>query len=202
VEVEPRAFDVNRLVVMALQTRPDLTALRHARDSAQSGVRLAKANRLPDVDVSLGLNYTTASENLVDPAPTDRQLVLGFSVPLPLWNRQRAEIQTARFAAAQARKVLESTELKVEVQVRQTFSTYQLMQERVGKFRSELLKGADEVLTAKRFSYDHGQTTLLDLLDALRNDNEVHQNYDEALADAVVALMELERAAGLWDLAL
>jgi len=121
---------------------------------------------------------------------------------LPLWHGQRAEIQTARFIAEQAQKTLESAELKAEVQVRQAVTTYRLTLERLGKFQGELLKGADDVLTAKRFSYEHGQTTLLDLLEAQRADNDVRQGYNEALADGVAALMELERAAGLWDVEL
>jgi len=201
-EFEPRTFDPSPLIATALQQRPDLVALRHARDSAQSGVRLAKASRLPDVDVGLAFNYTTASQNFVDPSPADRQLALSFSLPLPLWHGQRAEIQTARFIAEQAQKTLESAELKAEVQVRQAVTTYRLTLERLGKFQGELLKGADDVLTAKRFSYEHGQTTLLDLLEAQRADNDVRQGYNEALADGVAALMELERAAGLWDVEL
>ena len=93
-----------------------------------------------------------------------------------------------------------AAELKTEVQVRQTFGTYQLMTERVQKFRGELLKGADEVLAAKRFGYEHGQATLLDLLEAQRAANSIHQSYNDALADAAKALIELERASGLWDI--
>jgi cobalt-zinc-cadmium efflux system outer membrane protein len=198
-EFEPRTFDLSQLVANSLQNRPDLIALRHARDSAQSGVRLAKASRAPDVDVGVSYTYLTASENDIAPAPQDSMLGLSLSFPLPLWHRNRAEIQTAQFTVAQAEKTLQSAELKAEVQVRQAFTTYQLMQERVRKFESELLKGADEVLAAKRFSYEHGQTTLLDLLDAQRADNGIHQSYNDALADAAKGLLELKRAAGLSD---
>jgi len=199
-ELEPRAFDLGRLIAQALQARPDLVALRHARDSAGSGVRLAKARRVPDVDVGLNYTYSTESHNFVDPTPHDQQLALSFSLPVPLWNRNRAEIQTAQFTARQAERTLESAELKAEVQVRQAFGTYQLTQERVRKFQGELLKGADDVLAAKRFSYEHGQTTLLDLLEAQHAENQIHQSYHDALADAAKALIELERAAGLWDI--
>ena len=144
-EFEPRTFDLSQLVANALQNRPDLIALRHARDSAQSGVRLAKASRGPDVDVGVSYTYLTASENDVAPAPQDSMLGLSLSFPLPLWNHNRAGIQTAQFTVAQAEKTLQSAELKAEVQVRQAFTTYQLMQERIKKFQSELLKGADEV---------------------------------------------------------
>ncbi len=199
-ELEPRIFNLGQLIVQALETRPDLIALRHARDGAKSGIRFAKASRVPDVDVGLNYDYSTESHNFVDPTPHDQQLALSFSLPLPLWNRNRAEIQTARFTAEQTERTLQSAELKAEVQVRQAFSTYQLRQERVRKFQGELLKGADDVLVAKRFSYEHGQTTLLDLLDAQRADNEIHQSYNDALADAAKALIELDRAAGLWEI--
>jgi cobalt-zinc-cadmium efflux system outer membrane protein len=199
-ELKPHPLELSQLLVNALLNRPDLVALRHTRDSAVSGIDFAKASRMPDVDVGLAYDYTTASQNKVNPSPSDGQLALSLSLPLPLWNNQRAEIRTARFTAEQAEKTLQSAELKAEVQLRQNFSTYQFMCARVQKYQSELLKGADDVLAAKRFSYEHGQTTLLDLLDAQRNDNDIHQGYTDALADQAKALLELERAAGLWDI--
>ena len=198
-ELEPRSFDLSQLIENALQTRPDLVALRHARDGAQSGVHLAKANRIPDPTVGVGYTYSTATENFVNPTPQMDYLGVSLSFQLPLWNRNKAEITTARSVAEQTQKQVESAELKAEVQVRESFNTYQLMQERVQKFQSETLKGADDVLAAKRFSYEHGNSTLDDLLMAQSADNDVHQAYNSALADAANALMELERAAGLWD---
>jgi cobalt-zinc-cadmium efflux system outer membrane protein len=197
-ELEPQDFDLGQLIANALENRPDLVALRHTRDSAQSGVRLAKASRAPDVDVGVNYTYITASENDIAPAPHDSMLGLSLSLPLPLWSRNRAEIRTAQFATAQAEKTLESSELKAEVQVRQAFTTYQLMQDRLKKFQGELLKGADDVLRAKRFSYEHGNSTLEDLLLAQSADNDVHQAYNDALADAAKALFELDRASGQW----
>ena len=198
-EMEPRSFDLSQLVESALQARPDLVALRHTRDGTQSGVYLAKANRIPDPTVGVGYTYSTATENFVNPTPQLDYLGVSLSFALPLWSRNKAEITTARSVADQAQKQLESAELKAEVQVREAFNTYQFMQERVQKFQGELLKGADDVLAAKRFSYEHGNSTLDDLLMAQSADNDVHQSYNNALADAANALMELERAAGLWD---
>jgi len=194
-----RGLDLSQLIANALESRPDLVALRHARDSTESGVRLAKASRAPDVDVGVNYTYTTASENDIAPAPHDSMLGVSLSFPLPLWNRNRAEIETAQFTTAQAEKVLQSAELKAEVQVRQAFTTYQLMQDRAKKFQNELLKGADDVLKAKRFSYEHGNATLDELLLAQSADNDVHQAYNEALADAAKALFELDRASGQWS---
>lgn len=60
---------------------------------------------------------------------------------------------------------MEAAKIKAEVQARQALTTYQLMQAGVGKFRKELLKGAEDVLMAKRYSYKHSQSTLLDLFE-------------------------------------
>jgi len=198
-EFEPPTRDLTQMIAQALQHRPDLVALRHVRDSAQSGVRLAKASRAPDVDVGLNYTYTTASENDLAPAPHDSMLGLSLSFPLPLWSRNRAEIQTAQFTTAQAEKTLQSAELKAEVQVRQAFAACLLMHDRAKEFQKELLKGADEVLAAKRFSYEHGNATLNDLLLAQSADNDVHQAYNVARADADKATLELARATGRWN---
>jgi cobalt-zinc-cadmium efflux system outer membrane protein len=198
-EFQPQTFDLSHLIAGMLRSRPDLVALRHSRDSAQSGVRLARASRVPDVDVGVNYTYTTASDNDIAPAPHDSMLALSLSVPLPVWNRNHAEIVTAHAMAEQSQKQLDSAELKAEVQLRQAFTTFQLMQDRVQKFQDVILRGADDVLTAKRYSYDHGNSTLDDLLMAQSADNNVHQAFNRAWADAVNARMELARAAGLPD---
>jgi cobalt-zinc-cadmium efflux system outer membrane protein len=55
------------------------------------------------------------------------------------------------------------------------------------------------VLEARRFSYQRGQTALLELLDAQRTANEVRSSYNNAVADQAKALIDLQRAAGLCD---
>jgi outer membrane protein TolC len=41
---------------------------------------------------------------------------------------------------------------------------------------------------------------LLELLDAQRTDNEVRASYNEALADQAKALIDLDRAAQVWEI--
>lgn len=70
-------------------------------------------------------------------------------------------------------KTVEAAELKAEVQIRQAYSAYQNAVERVRHYDSGILKNAETVLDAKRFSYQHGQAALLELLNAQRTANEV-----------------------------
>jgi cobalt-zinc-cadmium efflux system outer membrane protein len=193
-----QGFDTRALLANALEHRPDLVALRHARDAAESKTREEKANRVPNVDVGAGWTHNSSSQNPIAPSPEFDSVGLSLSFPIPLWNRNGAAIASARFAAEQAQKQLESAELKAEVQIRQTVSAYRNAVERVHHFQSGILKDADKVLETKRFSYDRGQSSLLELLDAQRTDNEVRSSYNDALADQARALIELQRAADLW----
>jgi len=199
-ETTNRQFDVSRLLADALRTRPDLVALRHTRDAAQSKFHEEKANRIPNVDVGAAVTHSTDSENSIAPSPEFNSLGLTLSLPIPLWNRNEAAIATARYAAEQAHTQLQAAELKTEVQLRQAFTSYQSAVERVGNYQSGILKDADALLEAKRLSYQRGQSSLLELLDAQRTDNEVRSSHNSALADKAKALIELQRAAGIWDI--
>lgn len=195
-----RESDPAALIMEALRNRPDLEALRHARDAAQSKIREERANRVPNVDVGLGWTHSLSSQNSIAPAPEFNSVNLGLSLPLPLWNRNQAAIATARYTAEQTQKRLEAAELKVEVQIRQAVSLYRSAVERVRQYHQGILKDADAVLEAKRFSYQNGQTTLLELLDAQRTANAVRAGYNSALADQAKALIEQQRASAQFDL--
>jgi cobalt-zinc-cadmium efflux system outer membrane protein len=198
-ELPARDFHLSQLLTGARERRPDLVALRHARDAAQSGIKLAKAQRVPDLDVGVGWIHSTKSENTIAPSPEFNSIGVAFSLPLPLWNRNRAGIATAQSATEQIQKQLEAAELKVEVQLRQNHAAYRSALERLAHLRTGILKDAETVLEARRFSYQRGQTTLHELLEAQRATAEVRLAYFEALSDAAKALIELERAAGLAD---
>lgn len=199
-EVPPKDFDVSRLLADALKSRADLVALRHARDAAQNNIRIEKANRIPSVDVGAAWTHSTESENSIAPSPEFDSIGLSLSFPLPLWNRNQPAIASARYSAEQAEKQLEAAELKAEVQIRQAFTAYNNAVERLRHYQAGILKDAEAVLEARRFSYQQGQTPLLELLDAQRTENEVRSGYTDALADHAKALIDLERAAQLSDI--
>ncbi len=192
-------YDPDALATRALASRPDLVALRLARDAAQSGVRAARADRFPDVDLSATYTHSPASENFVAPSPRFNQLAVGVSLPLPLWNRNQHEIRKTEAAAAQAERQLEAAELKARVQIRIAHGNYRAAVARVRQFQDQLLRATGTVLAARRYSYEHGQTSLLELLDAQRTANDVQRSYHDALADAASARIELLRAAGLSE---
>ena len=79
---------------------------------------------------------------------------------------------------------------------------FQATQKRVSRFQNGLLKDTQTALDGRRLSYQKGDSSLLELLDAQRSADEVTQSYYDALSDHLRATIELHRAAGIWNIQL
>ena len=82
----------------------------------------------------------------------------------------------------------------------QAYWTYELCSQQVEHYDNGLLRQAAEVMEGKSYSYQRGEVSLLEVLDAQRTYDEVQAQYIETLFNFSVALVELERAVGFWDI--
>ena len=57
------------------------------------------------------------------------------------------------------------------------------------------------MVKGKIYSYDRGETSLLEVLNAQRTYDEVRTLYIETLYNSAASLVELETSAGIWDIA-
>ena len=95
---------------------------------------------------------------------------------------------------------MQSTELKAEVDVRTNFDRYLLARQQLAKYQGNAIELARKVLEAKLTSYRLGYTTLLDVLQAEKDETGVRLNYITALTERANALVALEQSAGFWDI--
>jgi cobalt-zinc-cadmium efflux system outer membrane protein len=199
-QFKARNFDLEGFLTQALQRRPDVVAARHTLESAQASVRLARANRYPDMTVGLQYAQTTRSTNNINPSPTFSSGNFSLSFPLPLFNSYRGEYEAAVQTALQSEATFKSVTLKAEVDVRTNLERYQLAEARLAQYQGAALELADKVLESKQISYQKGAATLLDVLIAQKADNDVHIAYIGALTERAKALVALEQSAAIWDL--
>jgi cobalt-zinc-cadmium efflux system outer membrane protein len=183
-----------------MQNRPDVRAARFTFESAQASVKLAKANRIPDPTIGLTVYETERITNQIDPAPSYNSLNLSLSIPLPVFNSYRGEYQAAVATALQAQTILRSTELKAEVDIRTSFDRYRLAKQQLAKYQGNAIELARKVLEAKLTSYRLGYTTLLEVLQAEKDETDVRLNYFAALTERANALVALEQSAGFWNI--
>ena len=177
-----------------------MVSARQALEASRLGVKLAKANRIPDVDIGFGWQRSFASNNEIAPSPQFDLLGLSVSVPIPVFNTLRAELDMARFASEQAEKTWQSARLKAEVEIRQAYARYQLAVARWPNIRRGRYGIPPQFWRQSSTATSAANTSLLEVLNAQREENNVYLAYYDTLTEYAKALVALEQAAGIWDL--
>jgi len=197
-----RAFDLKELIHTAVLNRPDMKAAARNQDLAQSMIRLARANRVIDLGLNMGVTSNGAVLNQVSPTPSTNVISAGVTIPLKFSGKYKAELLSAHYASLQADTRSKQTGIQVEAEVTAAYYSFLGAKQQVRQFDSGLLQEAKTTLEGKVFAYRAGETSLLEVLNALRTYNEIKLNYSESSTAWAISLVELERAAGIWDIQL
>ena len=185
--------DTDTLVSEALRRRPDLTAAERAAEAAEAALRLARAERWPNVTV--GVQYThdefQVAGNLAN------SLGANFSLPLPLVNRNQGEIQRAEAEALIARREVQKLRLGIPQEVRTAVTSYTVAGERVRRFEEAFLRQSEDARRAAEVSYREGAISLLEFVEAERTFIQTQRDHLDALLDGHTAAFDVTRAAAL-----
>lgn len=195
-----RDFDLPVLVITAQNNRADLQAALKSKEVLQNNLRLAKADRAIDLGLSIGGGYASVVRNEIAPAPEFWAVTAGISIPLKFSNTNKGALRAARLTATQSEKQYEAVELQITSEVMQAHTKYTIACRKVEQFNTGLLYDAETILQKKIYSYERGETGILEVLNAQRTYNDIQVNYNEALYECAVALVELERMCGIWDI--
>ncbi|MCC3216077.1 TolC family protein [Chryseobacterium sp. X308] len=195
-----RDFNVDDLILQALNERADLLAAKQNKEVAKSQISLEKANRIIDLGISAGAERHTEATNEMAPSPTVNAVKMGISIPLKFSNRRNAGLKIAEMAHSQAEVEYKQIEQEIKAEVMQAFQQYTATQKQLRQFHNGMLSEAKSILEGIIYSYKRGESSILEVLNAQRTYNSVRKDYYEALADNAAALIELERKAGIWDI--
>jgi outer membrane protein, heavy metal efflux system len=169
----------------------DAPALRLARlDIArrQALTEGERARRVPDVTVTLGAKR--------DAELGRTQAVLGFSLPLPLHDRNQGGLLEALRREDQAREALNTAALKLQTDVAQASERLRLAHDQVQLLRDDALPTAQTAYEAALKGYELGKFAFLDVLDAQRTLFALRRQQLQGHAEAHRAAAELERLLG------
>jgi cobalt-zinc-cadmium efflux system outer membrane protein len=160
----------------------------HERDQARRAALLeqAKASRVPDVSLFGGFDREIHRE-------TYRA---GLTIPLPLWSQRQGEIAEATAAARRSEGEARQARLELTRSITQAYEQHRIAKGQLDLFRKGILRQSEEALAIARKSYQFGEVSLLELLDAQRVAFQVTREYYQAQVDLATALAQLERLTG------
>jgi len=177
------------LVELALAQRPELAAQGAAIARDETGVRLARRERLPDFEVagSRFLNYGN---------PDGFGAFVSVTVPLVQKGRYDAAISEAEARLAAARADRRRLEDAVRRDVTMAFLRARTALDRHALHVSTHIPQAEQVLRVTEGGYQAGRVDFGTLTETARAVEDVHLDHAEAAAEFEKAWAELERAVG------
>ena len=194
-----QTYDLSSLIIEAQNNRADLQAALLSKDVSAKSLQLERANRAIDLGINIGATRNTIVRNEIAPAPAFTGITAGISIPLKFSNSNKGAIKAAQFAVKQNEAGYDAVEIQIAKEVTQAYHNYESASRQAEQFETKLLSDAGTILKNKTYSYQRGETSLLDVLNAQRTYNDIYQNYYEALYNNMVAWVELERACGSWN---
>jgi len=182
----PIAQNLEELRQGALAERPDVLAARYIVESAGRNVSLAHAQRVRDI--SVGTEYQRVG--------SDNSVGGTISIPLFLYNNQRAGITQAEAQRKASEALLRQAELQATTDVEKAYQSYLSARRTLDLYGTQNLKQIEKLRTIAALSYKEGASSLFELLDAQRTYNAVLTSFNQARADYQLALWQLEQATG------
>lgn len=185
------AQDVERRLAAA----PMLRQARLEVERRQALSQLEQARRVPDVTVSLGAKRVPADEGMGS-SNGRNQVVVGVSVPLPIFDTNRGNVAEALSREEKARDDLAAAELQLGADVAQATERLRSARAAAETLQRDALPGAEAAYKAAAKGFELGKFSFLEALDAQRTHFQVRNQYLMAVADAHRAASELDRLLG------
>lgn len=187
-------YDLQTLLDRTMISRADLLAARAGADVSRQEVKVASRERIPDINLSVGVSHNSEVRNEIAPAPEFVGYTVGLGIPLPISNLNRGSIRVAQLKAMQSLLRVEALESEVRSDVVCAYNNYQTARNRAKSYTTTLMDNARKVFEGKMYAYSRGESSLLEVISAQRTYNEVRQAHSESLHESMVALIELQRA--------
>jgi len=144
---------------IALQSRPDISALRSKLEQSNAQANLASATRMPDVTIS-AMTGREAGENLIK---------LGFTIPIPVFNSHKGAYHAALAEQERVSSGLDWSTQQLRYAVQSAIDNHSnAMQALAGIITSHMQQSAKDTISLAQKAYDAGELDLEELVVHIR----------------------------------
>jgi len=184
-DYQPYDFSLADLREKSLAARPDLKAAQLAEKAADADIRLQNAQRIPDLTLGGGIEQVPSGTS---------SYTYAVGIALPTSDRNQGERAKALIAKQKAENKERLITNQVLSDVDKAMVAFGLQKRRVELYRTGVLTKVDDIQNLTEFALKAGESSTLDLLDAIRTRRDTLASYYQTLFDYETALLDLELA--------
>lgn len=188
-EISGEPAPLNEYLRTAIEHRPDIVVALSQADIVEAKLKFNKAQRRPELNVNIGATYNFSN-------PDFTTLKAGIAIPLKFSSLNKGTRMIDETLLKQANIEANEARLLVETEVMQAYSDFKYSAKQAETFSTKMLSDMKRVVESKRKAYELGEISFLDYLIVERSENEMRQQYIDALFGKAAAWVELQHAIG------
>jgi len=169
----------------ALAARPDLKAAKLSEHAADVNIRLQNAQRIPDLTVGPGVEQVPSGTSTY---------IFGVGITLPTSDRNQGERAKALIEKQKAQNHEQLITNQILSDVDKALVAFEIQKRRVDLYRTGVLTKVNNIQNLTEYSMKAGESSILELLDAIRTRRETLAGFYQTLFDYQSSLLDLELA--------
>ena len=159
---------------------------------AQSKSAVRQSEAILDAERTLRVPQPTALAEY-EQQPDLRFYRVGFSLPIPVFDRRQGPIREAAARVHQTNSLVDQQRLELTSELENAYGQFGIANQQVLSLENGALKQAEAALAGAEAAYKFGERGIIDVLDAQRVLRGVRLDYVDAQFNREAALIELEQ---------
>ena len=173
-----------------LPNSPRLKKASLAITQKQALSEIEKSKQTPDVTISLGARRNEELGGIT-------QALIGLSVPIPLFDKNQGNLQSAKAREVQSQDEKTALENQLQTELAIAYARWQSQIEAIATYRQDILPGAQSAFDAARKGFDFGKFSFLEVLDAQRTLFQTKTQFIQTQASAHQAEADIQSILGV-----
>jgi cobalt-zinc-cadmium efflux system outer membrane protein len=186
----PAAPLLHALTEDALRSNADLQRTTQEVETEQRRLALAKAARIPNVDIQVGTDFNSPPDFNVGPRAQ-------IGVALPLFYHGQGEVAASNARLSFLQLSLQAQKNTTSVLVVGAYYDFVAKAQLAARYKDKIVPETERLETMAEDSYRSGKSNLLTLIDAQRRLNDTHKEYLDSLMAAQSSFAALEETVGI-----
>ncbi|PPD43553.1 MAG: cobalt-zinc-cadmium resistance protein [Methylotenera sp.] len=173
-----------------LPNSPRLKKASLAVTQKQALSEIEKSKQTPDITVSLGAQRNQELGGLT-------QAIIGLSIPIPLFDRNQGNLQSAKAREMQSQDEKTALENQLQAELAIAYAGWQSQIEAITTYTQDILPGAQSAFDAARKGFEFGKFSFLEVLDAQRTLFQTKTQFIQTQSSAHQAEADIQNILGV-----
>lgn len=183
---KPLFYD--KLLNQSLENRPDMNQAKLEIESAKLNVSLQKKMAIPDVTLRAGFNQK--GDAFLN------QYNIGLGIPLPIFDRNRGNIQVAKVNQEQQTKNASFKELEIQNQVLAAWQNYTRSVEEYKHISLLINNDFESVYNGMTSNFQKGNVSMIEFADFFESYNEAQTEVERVKKQLALAAAQINYVTG------